>query len=81
MRMGRRSGRPPLITEERRPERGAIQSGKTRKNLQMVPSVSAEDGKQLSQTELDGEPAFDGMAAADNKEFISLRNGKLVCFQ
>ena len=43
--------------------------------------VSAEDGKQLSQIKLDGVPVFDGMAATDNKVFVSLKNGKLVCFQ
>jgi len=43
--------------------------------------VSAEDGTQLSQIKLDGVPVFDGMAAADNKVFVSLKNGKLVCFQ
>jgi outer membrane protein assembly factor BamB len=43
--------------------------------------VSAEDGKQMSQIKLDGVPVFDGMAVANNKVFVSLKNGKLVCFQ
>jgi outer membrane protein assembly factor BamB len=43
--------------------------------------VSAEDGRQLSQIKLDGVPVFDGMVAANNKVFVSLKNGKLVCFQ
>jgi hypothetical protein len=43
--------------------------------------VSAEDGRQVSQIKLDGVPVFDGMAAANSRVFVSLKNGKLVCFQ
>ncbi|MHC4308933.1 MAG: outer membrane protein assembly factor BamB family protein, partial [Planctomycetota bacterium] len=43
--------------------------------------VSAEDGRQVSQIKLDGVPVFDGMAAANSRVFISLKNGRLVCFQ
>lgn len=52
--------------------------GKRRAYIWML---SAEDGKQLSQIKLDGVPVFDGMAAANSKVFISLKNGRLVCFQ
>ena len=43
--------------------------------------VSGEDGRQPSQVKLDGVPVFAGMAAAHNRLFISLKNGKLLCFQ
>jgi len=40
---------------------------------------SAERGELLAQTELEAEPVFDGMAAAGDRLFLCLKNGKLVC--
>ena len=42
-------------------------------------SVSAKDGKQLSAIELESPPVFDGLIAANNRLFASLRNGSLIC--
>ena len=40
---------------------------------------SADQGELLSKVPLEAEPVFDGMAAADDRLFLSLKNGKLVC--
>jgi hypothetical protein len=40
---------------------------------------SAGKGEQLSESRLESEPVFDGMAAAYGKLFLSLRNGKIIC--
>jgi len=40
---------------------------------------SADSGELLTQTKLESEPVFDGMAAAGDRLFLSLKNGKLVC--
>ena len=40
---------------------------------------STDDGKRTSEYKLEGDPIFDGAAAAYGQLFISLKNGKLVC--
>jgi outer membrane protein assembly factor BamB len=40
---------------------------------------SAETGEQVSELKIESEPVFDGMAAAYNKLFLTLKNGKLLC--
>jgi len=50
----------------------------TRKGASVV-SVSAKDGKKLSETPLDCPPVFDGMIAARGRLFASLRDGSVVC--
>ncbi len=42
--------------------------------------VSAADGSKISEIKLEALPVFDGMSAAYDKLFISLKNGKLICF-
>lgn len=42
--------------------------------------VSKEDGKELSETELDAMPVMDGMSLAGGEIFISLKNGEVACF-
>jgi len=49
-----------------------------RKGAKLV-AVSAEDGKQLSETALEYPPVFDGMIAANGCLFASLRDGSVVC--
>ncbi len=41
--------------------------------------ISVPDGKPLVRVNLESTPVWNGMAAADNKVFISLKNGKLIC--
>ena len=38
-------------------------------------AVSAEDGRRLSAHKLQSPPVWDGMAATENRLFVSLRNG------
>ncbi|MHC4250464.1 MAG: outer membrane protein assembly factor BamB family protein, partial [Planctomycetota bacterium] len=42
-------------------------------------SVSAVDGKVLSETKLASPPVFDGMIAASGRLYVSLEEGSLVC--
>ncbi len=49
-----------------------------RKGARVV-AVSAKDGKQLSETQLESPPVFDGMIAAGGRLFASLRDGSVVC--
>ena len=49
-----------------------------RKGANLV-AVSAKDGKNLSETELEYPPVFDGMIAAGGRLFASLRDGSVVC--
>jgi len=42
--------------------------------------VDTRDGRKLAAYELDGVPVFDGMAVGENKVYLSLIGGKVVCF-
>ena len=41
--------------------------------------VSAEDGKKLAQYEMDALPAWDGMAAASGRLYVTTADGRLIC--
>jgi len=41
--------------------------------------VSAKDGKTVAGRKLGAMPVFDGMAAADGKLYLSLKDGTVVC--
>jgi len=43
-------------------------------------AVSTTDGSRLECIDLEAPPVFDGMIAADNRLFLSLMNGKTVCY-
>ncbi len=45
----------------------------------MLLAVSATDGRKLAQYALDSVPTWDGMAAADGRLYLSLKNGQVVC--
>jgi hypothetical protein len=47
----------------------------------LLHAVSTEDGKVLNELHLDGCPVFDGMAAAEQKLFLSMVDGNVVCFE
>jgi hypothetical protein len=49
-----------------------------RRGAQLV-AVSAEDGKELSETPLESPPVFDGMIATKGRVFASLCDGSVVC--
>ncbi len=41
---------------------------------------STDEGQKTAERELESSPVFDGMAAACERLFVSLKNGKVVCF-
>ena len=47
-----------------------------------MPALSRRctDGKRLAEFALDAPPVYDGLAVANEKVFVSLQNGMLVCF-
>jgi outer membrane protein assembly factor BamB len=42
-------------------------------------AISASDGTELSQYQLDSSPVFDGMAAAYGRLYVSMEDGSLLC--
>ena len=42
-------------------------------------AASAREGKELAQIELPSPTVFDGMAAADQRLFLSLQDGSVIC--
>jgi outer membrane protein assembly factor BamB/SAM-dependent methyltransferase len=49
-----------------------------RKGAKVV-AVSAEDGKTLSEMQIESPPVFDGLIAARGRLFMSLQDGSMVC--
>ncbi len=43
--------------------------------------VSASDGKKLAEYKLETVPVFDGMAAANGRLYLSMKNGRVQCFE
>jgi len=43
-------------------------------------AVSVADGSRLASIDLEAPPVFDGMIAAENKLFLSLMNGQVLCY-
>ena len=43
--------------------------------------VSAGDGEKPAEYELESPPVFDGMAIAEGRLYLSLKNGKVACFE
>ena len=67
---------PPDIVDPKDPL-GALEGRKGAK----LWIVSANDGKKLAEYQLDSPPVFDGMAVIDGRLYLSLKNGKVVCFE
>jgi hypothetical protein len=44
-------------------------------------AVDAKDGTKIKELILDSPPVWDGMAAACNKLYVTLRDGSVVCFE
>jgi outer membrane protein assembly factor BamB len=42
-------------------------------------AVSASDGKKLAEYKLESVPVWDGMAAANGRLYLSMRNGRVLC--
>ena len=45
----------------------------------LLMAVSASDGTELAQYQLDSPPVFDGLAAAYGRLFVSMEDGSLLC--
>ena len=62
-----------------------IQSASRSGELPSTPAAactaSAADGSKIARWELAATPVFDGMAAANGKLYIALRNGEVVCLK
>jgi outer membrane protein assembly factor BamB len=43
-------------------------------------AVSTDNGEKLAEYPLSSPPAFDGMAAANGRLFVSTKDGNVVCF-
>ena len=43
--------------------------------------LSNKNGKKISGTALPAMPVFDGMSAAGGRIFVSLKNGRLICYE
>jgi hypothetical protein len=43
-------------------------------------AISAKDGKTLAEYDLDALPVFDGAAIAQERLFMTLQNGRVVCY-
>jgi hypothetical protein len=43
-------------------------------------AISADDGKKLRKYKLDSSPVFDGMAAANGRLYLSMKNGRVFCW-
>ncbi len=56
---------------------GPPQSG----NPALLMAISASNGTKLAQYRLDSLPVFDGMIAANDKLFLALKDGSVVCFE
>ncbi|NOZ23317.1 MAG: PQQ-binding-like beta-propeller repeat protein, partial [Planctomycetes bacterium] len=92
----RRAGRPPELWAKSLPihARAMVLAGKVlfvagpevdaRTGGQgegaMLLAVSPDDGKELARYPLDSAPVWDGMAAANGRLYLSLHNGRLVCY-
>jgi hypothetical protein len=63
------------------PPREALQSQEAYDGAQgaILCAVSARDGKILSEYPLDALPVFDGLAAAQGRLYLSLKDGRLMC--
>jgi len=47
----------------------------------LLMAISASNGTELAQYQLDSSPVFDGMAAANGRLYLSLTNGQVLCME
>jgi len=57
----------------------AINSEAPDPRISVLRAVSTTDGKTIAEYKLDSEPVFDGMAAADGRLYLSMKNGRILC--
>ncbi|MDP6117554.1 MAG: PQQ-binding-like beta-propeller repeat protein [Planctomycetota bacterium] len=61
-------------------EEDAVERFEGRKGV-LLRIVRATDGRRISEVSLSSVPVFDGMAAAKGRLYLSMRDGKLLCFE
>ncbi|KKL07608.1 hypothetical protein LCGC14_2584330, partial [marine sediment metagenome] len=66
----------PAAAQSLRAQREALQG----KQGSLLWAVSADDGKKLSETKLDGLPAWDGLIAAGGRLYLTMQGGAVRCF-
>jgi hypothetical protein len=59
---------------------GRIKGSQADKPSGFLCVLSAADGKQLAEFRLEAPPAYDGLAVARARIYVSLQNGNIVCF-
>ena len=85
------AGPPDIIDEEqifKNPDAAGV-AGKLREQTSALDGkkgaslhvVSVSDGKKLAEYKLETVPVFDGMAAADGRLYLSMKNGRVQCFE
>ncbi|MBA7669253.1 hypothetical protein ES703_77382 [subsurface metagenome] len=85
------AGPPDIIDEEqifKNPDAPGV-AGKLREQTSALDGkkgaslhvVSASDGKKLAEYRLETVPVFDGMAAANGRLYLSMKNGRVQCFE
>jgi hypothetical protein len=47
----------------------------------VLAAFATGDGEKLAEYPLESPPVWDGMAAADGRLFVALRNGTIVCLR
>jgi len=65
----------PVSAEALRSQRAALEG----KRGTLLCAVSAEDGSRLSEHELDGLPAWDGLIAARGRLYLTMQDGTVHC--
>ncbi len=69
-------------TDDQQPSgvlRDALDSFEGRKGALMW-AVNKSDGKKMAEYKLDSSPVFDGMSAANGRLYLSMKNGRVLCF-
>lgn len=85
------AGPPDIIDEEqifKNPDAPGV-AGKLREQTMALDGkkgaslhvVSASDGKKLAEYKLETVPVFDGMAAANGRLYLSMKNGQVLCLE
>ena len=68
------------LTADRAYVAGLLPTGKNKELAYMVQAYSLADGKLLAEGKIGGSPVHDGVAIADGRVYISLQDGRLLCF-
>jgi len=67
----------PVVARELREQTSAFDGQKGA----LLHVVSASDGKKLAEYKLETVPVWDGMAAANGRLYLSMKNGRVQCFE